>query len=299
MRHTLGCFAAEVNLVMTDIELANAQLQWLIQAPDLILPPVPLSLPAVLTLDLSDAQEKFEEQAPGKSGTGVLGQGRIGKQFEELASLYFRLNKHVADIKRNIQIKKDNITLGELDFMIQMPDSWIHLEVAVKFYLLDGLGNQMDHFIGPGRADRLGAKWQHMMHHQLPIARSAEGISTLSSLGIEQFTQAVWIKGALFYHWRQEALPAIPILVNPCHDRGWWVRQSELACMKEHYGVNNIQLISKQDWLIPIEIPCSHHQQALSDVQLEGLQHPVMAAVLTEDGASSRGFIVPDDWGMS
>lgn len=299
MRHTLGCFTAEVNLVMTDIELANAQLQWLIQAPDLIQPPELLSLPDGLMLGLSDAQEMLEEQAPGKIGVATLGKGRIGKQFEELASLYFNLNNNVIDINRNIQIKKDNVTLGELDFMIRLPDTWVHLEVAVKFYLLDGIGNQMDHFIGPGRADRLGAKWQHMIHHQLPIARSAEGVSTLASLGIEQFSQAIWIKGALFYHWRQEALPAIPILVNPSHDRGWWTRQSELTGMKEHYGVNNIQLINKQDWLIPIETPCCHHQQALSDVQLAGLQHPIMAAVLTEDGVSSRGFIVPDDWGVS
>ncbi|WP_409526463.1 DUF1853 family protein [Nitrincola sp. MINF-07-Sa-05] len=285
---------------MTDIELATAQLQWLTHAPDLILPPESLRLPAAFTLELNEVLLKLAED-PGRLlvDRREFGKGRLGKQFEDLTSLYFRLNCQIIDIKRNIQIKKDNITLGELDFMIQLPDRWVHLEVAVKFYLLDGDGSHLDHFIGPGRADKLGAKWRHMIHHQLPIAYSPAGLSTLASLGIDDFTQAAWVKGALFYHWQQESVPAIPLLVNPSHDRGWWVRHSELTSMKEHYKVNNIQLISKPDWLMPIDVLGTYHQQSLSDIQIESLQHPVMAAVLTGNGDTSRGFIVPDDWGIS
>jgi len=298
MRHTLGCFASEVNLDMTDIELAIAQLQWLIDAPDLILPPEALRIPAGFTLDLSDDQQSHKDMLPSLLANTQLGKGRVGRQFENLTALHFMLSKKVIDLKRNIKILKDNITLGELDFMIQFPENWVHLEVAVKFYLLDGNGNQLDHYIGPGRVDRLGAKWRRMTHHQLPIARTTEGLNTLALLGIEHFVQAVWIKGALFYHWQQDTLPAIPLLVNPSHERGWWVRQSELARMKEYHGVKNIQLISKQDWLTPIDVPGNLHQQSLSGIQLEDLQHPVMAAVLTDKGDTLRGFIVPDEWGV-
>ena len=65
---------------------------------------------------------------------------RLGRRFESLLTALFEQSEHVKLLGHGIVVKDQKQTIGELDYLIELPDRIIHLEVAIKFYA--GIGAQ-------------------------------------------------------------------------------------------------------------------------------------------------------------
>lgn len=268
----------------------RAELDWLSQAPDLMQPPAEYRCPPGLRAP------EIPDQLPSPP---IEAGHRLGKHFENIVFQYLKYNPHITDIKRNIQIKEAGKTLGELDFLVCIAQHWVHLEVALKLYLLDGTGTDLAHFVGTRRDDCLAAKWRHMLLHQVLLDTHPAAARQLAALGIRQPIQrALWVKGWLFYPFAS-APPPLPDAINPRHQRGWWLRVSRLEQLADQAPV--FLLPSKTDWLLPAAM-----MQGVP-LDLAGLRqhllgtfgaHLVVAIKATPDGVEevSRGFVVPDSW---
>ncbi|MBV1789919.1 DUF1853 family protein [Marinobacterium sp. D7] len=271
----------------------QAELEWLTSSPDLLLPPPGLSRPPQLQtaspnlLDVAAYQPHW----------------RLGEHFENLVFQYLRSEADVFDIKRNIQVKSEKKTLGEFDFLIQLAQQWLHLEVALKLYLLDGDGSSLAHYIGTRRDDCLAQKWHHMLNHQLKLTQRPEAKRQLAELGIEQpLSSALWIKGWLFYHPLRPTPRCQPEQINPAHLKGWWLTQSELELIKAPGSV--YMLVRKPDWLLPasmLETDPIEFDRLREAISGQARAHLVLILRQTDGGwiERSRGFVVADDWSGS
>ena len=76
-------------------------------------------------------------------------------------------------------------TLGELDLIYQNSNASevVHLELAIKFYLLNKGGTQLTDFVGPAGHDRLDLKWDRLRQHQLPLSHTGEALDFLQHTG--------------------------------------------------------------------------------------------------------------------
>lgn len=275
-----------------DNQCLAAELAWLRTSPDLMLAPESLACPQAIksgvnSLSHCDSLKGYEPR------------WRLGEHFENIVHFHLNNNDQISDIYRNIQIKREKRTLGEMDFLVNLGGDWIHLEVALKLYLLDGDNRQLASFIGTRRDDCLATKWQRMLDHQLQLCQLPEAQEQLQTMGIASFPQpAVWVKGWLFYHPRQATVEA-PYPVNPDHLRGWWVTWSELSLIATE-GERFI-LVRKPDWLLPAAyvgnpaLGLGELREALRDLQRSSF----VLAVVEVNGEwveRSRGFVVPDNW---
>ena len=268
----------------------RAELDWLCQAPDLLQPPPQFRVPDALRQP-SPYQPCLTDPA--------LPSWRLGRHFEDIVFQHLNYNTYVTDIKRNIQIKNQQQTLGELDFLICMAQQWVHLEVAVKLYLLDGPGAELSDFVGTRRDDCLATKWRRMLEHQLALGAHPAARKALAQMGISQRPQAaLWIKGWLFYPFGTQ-LQTFPTPINPWHQRGWWLTQSRLGQLAGH--ASHFLLPGKTDWLLPADLMHSPlFDLAGLQQQLRGTSRANLVVAIEHNPQGvleiSRGFVVTDDW---
>lgn len=160
---------------------------------------------------------------------------RLGKHFEDCVDRLFESSKTHELIARNIVIQTPTRTLGELDLIYQNSDAQMaHLELAIKFYLLNKGGTQLADFIGPAGHDRLDLKWNRLRQHQLPLSQTPLVKDFLQQQGLPLPSQhQLLLTGMLFYayeNWQSTELRNIGL--NPNHQRGWWLEHHELGQLK-------------------------------------------------------------------
>ncbi|MBR9884317.1 MAG: DUF1853 family protein [Oceanospirillales bacterium] len=277
-------------LPSTHPQRLQAELEWLIDTPDLLLPPAKLQRPTEIDWCNRQCIEKIDYQP----------RWRLGEHFENIVYHHLKRNVYVSDIKRNIQIKDGRRTLGEFDFLVQMNQRWLHLEVALKLYLLDGSDESLDHYIGTRRDDCLAAKWQRMLGHQIELARQPEALLTLAELGVTQpMDSALWVKGWLFYHPLRPLTAHQACAINPSHLRGWWITHSELVLIQKPNTF--YMLVRKPDWLLPawmLATPALSFSELQAQLYEERGANLVVAVVKRGNNweECSRGFVVADSW---
>jgi hypothetical protein len=156
---------------------------------------------------------------------------RLGKHFEDCVARLFESSSthHIA--ARNIVIQTPARTVGELDLIYQNSSAEVvHLELAIKFYLLSKGGTQLADFIGPAGHDRLDLKWDRLRQHQLPLSHTTLVLDFLQHQGVPLPTrQKLLLTGMLFYayeNWQSTTVENIGL--NPDHHRGWWLEHHEL-----------------------------------------------------------------------
>src|SRR5690606_12766576 len=82
----------------------------------------------------------------------------LGKRSESFFELALTHSEGFQVIAQNIQIQREKITLGEIDFLIEdcTGNRQFHVELVCKFYLYDpSLDRELDRWIGPNRKDSL------------------------------------------------------------------------------------------------------------------------------------------------
>lgn len=218
-------------------------LAWIVLAPDLISTPWPgrptrgdLGLEADERLSrYLDELEAYPQGLERRVGDTVV--KRMGHYHERLWQFLLDSAPGTRLLASNLRIHEGKRTLGELDLLYRQRSdpTPLHLEVAIKFYLGlpqgPGPAHHQARWIGPGGADSLATKREHLDRHQLRLTERAE-----TRLTIRQHTQPrdigpvletviqprLAIPGVLFYPW-QVPMPE-PREAAPCHLRGHWLR---------------------------------------------------------------------------
>lgn len=173
---------------------------------------------------------------------------RLGKYIERFVSFQLQQEKSIKLLAENIQIRRNKITLGEIDCLLVRDNRTIHLEIIYKFYLYDDLvGNtEIEHFIGPNRKDSLIKKLNKLKEKQLPLLYSNECKTYLKSLNlsVEDIKQEVCFKAQLFVPLNEKSM-RLAVLNQDCI-KGFYIKKEEL----QQFTTCKFYIPSKKDWLI-------------------------------------------------
>lgn len=193
---------------------------------------------------------------------------RLGKYVEQFFAFQIKKLGHTEVLAENIQIQKDKITLGELDFLIRKDHKPIHIEVVYKFYLYDKrIGNsEIDHLIGPNRKDSLIQKLTKLKNKQLPLLFKDECSEFIHSLDfkVDDFQQQTCFKGQIFVPFHTNTIQFNQI--NKDTIAGRYLSFDEINRLLN----GKFYIPAKKDWLIkPHEsvdwLPFEHAKERLSE----------------------------------
>jgi len=221
---------------------------------------------------------------------------RLGRYAEKLVAFY--LAQQGLLVAHGVQVRSENRTIGEFDFLLRMGGRLLHWEFATKFYLLEssGHGHDADYFVGPNLADTLGAKMRKIFDRQLKLSEHPAAWAQLP--GPVDSAQAL-VKGWLFYHDGLHYMQAAG--TSAAHCRGFWLSLAE----SDRIEGDCHAILPRLDWLAPASLRPEQtmNKQALQQTLRDYFSRdamPLMIATLdVVDGQAlerSRGFIVPDDW---
>ncbi|MGM0984200.1 MAG: DUF1853 family protein [Pseudomonadota bacterium] len=296
-------------------------LAWIVLAPDLIAMPWP-GRPSRSDLGLGNDERLAAwldelQAAPDALEVHLAPalKGRMGLYHERLWQFLLAESPGTRLLAHNLRITQGKRTLGELDLLYCQRDGPrpVHLEVAIKFYLGlpqgPGAADSQARWIGPGGADSLAAKREHLHRHQLTLAGSPEARETLTPLlspgwptGPDEPTPEVEARlampGALFYPWH-DSMPA-PREATPDHLQGHWLHARDWYRLRDGLPGDTLGAwLYKPHWLA---LPPSEALQPLRDLEARLAQHfttaayPVQLALWHPDEGWRRVFVVADDW---
>lgn len=294
-------------------------LAWLLLVPDLLAMPWP-GRPDRHTLGLAEdarlaswLDDLEAAPTPLEACAGDALVGRMGLYHERLWQFLLANAPGTELLAHNLRIHRGKQTLGELDLLYRRrgESTPIHLEVAIKYYLglMEGPGEADDQarWIGPGGADSLAGKRQHLHHHQLRLSDLPETREALCDLlgsdatGAGQtlnISRQLAIPGVLFYPWRRSLPP--PREARPDHLRGTWLHWREWRDYRHGLpaGTRGARL-SKPHWLaLPRQARCL----SLEALEAQLAEHfrtpasPVQLALWHATHGWRRLFVVADDW---
>lgn len=297
-------------------------LGWILLAPCLVtLPDAPRPTRAELGLADDDRLAAWlseHERAPERLEAHLAPTlpGRMGLYHERLWQFLLEEAPGTRLLAHNLRVHRGKRTLGELDLLYARRDDPrpVHLEVAIKFYLgLDegpGTPDSQARWIGPGGADSLLAKRDHLFHHQLCLARTPEALEALepllppgppttASTEVEPRTAVrLALPGVLFYPWHAPLPP--PRDATPDHLRGRWLRPRDWARLCAGLPPDTRgALLRKPHWLA---LPRRETLVPLSTLEARLAAHfraggpPLQLVLGHPDTGERRLMLVPDDW---
>lgn len=187
---------------------------------------------------------------------------RLGNYYERLWHALLYLAPDVTILARNIALRENGRTIGELDLLMEDPGgAVIHLELAVKFYIgmPETLSVQERSFSADGRApgvgpsphrawwgpdprDTLHDKVSRLRDHQLKLTDQLHLADTPLP---RPNVSGAWMQGVLFAPRGRAMPPAVDSLSGATAHQ--WCRQSELEYIQ---GKKWLVMPHKQ-WLMP------------------------------------------------
>jgi hypothetical protein len=205
---------------------------------------------------------------------------RLGFYAEALLSYFFQTFNEVDLLLQNIQVFDQQRTIGEVDFIILYKKQVIHLECAVKYYLLENTHaeNEASNWVGPRRKDNLALKLDKLIQHQLPLGSRRE-IQEKTNRSVD--ISYLFLKGIFF---SEKELPSNKINGGRSHQ---FIHQWEL----HEFRVKPVEILIRPNWLSATSPSFNKNDQPIQFEQT--LTNPLM--VLFQD--NKVRFVVPDDWG--
>ncbi len=296
-------------------------LAWILLAPDLIAMPWPRR-PSRGELGLDDDGQLATwldalEAAPDtlEEHLAPALKGRMGLYHERLWQFLLDAAPGTRLLAHNLRIHQGKRTLGELDLLYCRRDDPrpVHLEVAIKFYLGlpqgPGAPDDQARWIGPGGADSLAAKREHLHRHQLRLAGSPEAHESLARLlsphwptgrdgPVPTLAVRLAIPGVLFTPWHAPLPP--PREATPDHLQGHWLFARDWHRLRDGLPRGTLGAwLHKPHWLA---LPRREALQPLRDLEARLAQHftgpasPVQLALWHPEMGGRRVFVVADDW---
>lgn len=176
----------------------------------------------------------------------------LGKRIEHFFEYYISLHKNYTLLLKNLQIFKNKITIGELDFLVNdiKQNQILHIEFIYKFYIYDpAIGStELKRWIGPNRKDSLLEKVTKLKEKQLPLLYHPQTINALSDLSIANtnIKQQVCFMGNLFIPLSYKE-KSIPHLNKDCIV-GFWIHSKDFT--PEKYNDFLYHIPYKKDWIV-------------------------------------------------
>jgi hypothetical protein len=191
-------------------------------------------------------QKTIAEDLPSLSTNFVMGK-RVERFFEWL----IRQNQGYKLLAENMQISRNKITLGELDFLLKdlINQQVYHVEMVYKFYVYDpSFTAENQRWIGPNRKDTLLQKTKKLKKKQFPLLFKPETKELLSSLNLnaEEVLQQSCFKANLFVPGELQNKPFSEI--NSDCIAGIWLHFKEFKT--SNYKSFQYYAPKKQDWPI-------------------------------------------------
>ena len=170
---------------------------------------------------------------------------RLGKRVESFVCCYLQQFETIKIVQENIQIQKNQITIGEIDCIIFQDNTPTHLEVVFKFYLYDiTVGNsEIEHWIGPNRNDSLQQKIEKLSTKQLPLLFKEE-TQHFIDIDVNSIAQKVFFKAQLFVPYSNQNVPFETL--NPDCVTGFYINQQQLS----QFIDCKFYIPTKIDWLL-------------------------------------------------
>ncbi|WP_339630058.1 DUF1853 family protein [uncultured Sneathiella sp.] len=223
----------------------------------------------------------------------------LGRYFEQLVIFWLKNLPSVEIIGSNIRIYREKRSLGELDLVFTQNGKAYHWELAVKFYLNIGSGQEEADFVGPLQKDNLARKLHRMYDHQLALPTRPETREILNTLGIGDITSHPWVKGRLF-HPLGAGDRHLPPRVAGDSLSGNWLTISELANTR-FQRINRFLPLEKKRWITPEFYAGETAEGGPGDLadhlMRQFLSRPAPELVALSNGSrTERCFIVPDGW---
>ncbi|SMG24686.1 DUF1853 family protein [Arenibacter troitsensis] len=189
----------------------------------------------------------FENLAMGSIPSNV----RLGHKIEHIFLKLIQHSRQYKVIGHNIPIRKEKVSLGEIDFLLQDIDSkqFIHIELTYKFYVVPEVGTNMPlHLIGPNQRDSFKAKKERIINHQIPLLKTSEATSVLHRLHInpEELVHRVCFKSQLFIPFLVNNWDVAPF--NPSCISGRWVPFHKFNSLE--FFEHRYYLPTKPEWLL-------------------------------------------------
>jgi hypothetical protein len=239
---------------------------------------------------------------------------RVGIRFERVQEVLLRLHPRTLDLRAGIQIARKT----EVDLLQRIePDSLIHWEIAVKFYLaLDPVGSPDPvRWVGPGLRDTLGSKMRRIRERQLPALASLEDREAIGLSPRDRVLALPKIHGILFLPFAaapsgaSTGTPENPEGISESGLRGVWCESAHLSAyfseVLRQSGTPRIRsLDDRKEWIrdqrlvdgIPEETPSDALASRISQ-KIEASGEPAQFAVVDRERKSeARFFVVPDGW---
>lgn len=173
----------------------------------------------------------------------------LGKRMESFLELQLKHTEEYKLLNANIQIHREKITLGELDFLIKdlLQDQVIHLEMVYKFYVYDpALEGELEGWIGPNRKDTFLQKAEKIKSRQFPLLYEPETCKFLHDRGLNptSIVQKVCFKANLFVPLKH--LNKKFEIINKECITGYWLHLEEFS--SGIYSSFSFFAPRKQDW---------------------------------------------------
>lgn len=233
----------------------------------------------------------------------------LGKYYESLVEYWFLISKRFEIVDKSLQINNNGETIGEFDFILKdkANNKFIHLEAAGKFYLSSENKADWITYIGPNPHDNLKKKMEKLFNEQTQLSKTVLGKEKLTELGISEIESAILIKGYFFYPIESFLSNhfIIPEHSNPNHNKGWWLRFSEIEKL---HAVNCDQwlVLKRSNWISQAvattenELLNTHDLSMFLRSYFEFNHYPVLIASMDKSEnffiEKTRGFIVSDLW---
>ena len=221
---------------------------------------------------------------------------KLGHLYEQALEALIKASPALSCIDSHVQIFDCNKrTLGELDFVIFDHDRnrYIHLELAVKFYLACPSPSGGWRYPGPNASDNWQRKINHMCAHQLTLSQTPEARTVLRErFDIADITAQHLIYGCVFVPIICDD-PPTPEFMAINKQQGRWLYTREWAA---HFSdVKDVLFIPKPLWPVVVSQENSKIFPRISvqDLMARAGKHCTMFAL---EGKSEKMFLVPESW---
>ena len=220
---------------------------------------------------------------------------KLGHLYEDALFALLVRDPRYQCVGKNLQvITPEKRTIGELDFILWdvIEKQHIHLELAVKFYLIYQDSGKTQ-YPGPDARDNYQRKITRLREHQLTLTRQPDAQESISQLtGENSFKVSHLIHGIFFDHIGAKEKPT-PEFANSESRRRCWLYCSELT--EHHPEIKTARVLPKQLWLCEIdqEIYRALVEVPIAELLTLGQQRCTMFILAP---STEPLFLAPDSW---
>ncbi len=253
-----------------------------------------LSHPQVMVGDLPEA-DYFEVSHPGPSAPLLRFDQKLGHLYEDALFTLLAADPRFQCLSKNLQIiTPEKRTVGELDFILwdAIEKQHIHLELAVKFYLIYHDGEET-YYPGPDARDNYHRKISRLREHQLTLTKQPAAAEVIERLtGGASIAVKHLIHGIFFDHIAADK-KTLPEFASPHSRRRSWLYCAELA---QHFPeTKTARILPKQLWLCEIDPSLFAALVEVPVGELLALGQQRCTMFVTHAGDAPK-FLAPDKW---